>query len=252
MALPVRRFIVLGAGGHGRVVADLVRTLGYEVGGYADAEVALVGTPVDAAGANVLLTQSELFACARGERPWPKGASAIALGIGDNAARAHARSVLTNALTSALTSTLLPALVHPRAWVSGSAHLGTGVIVLAGAVINTGARVGDGAIVNSRATVEHDCVLGPDVHVSPGATLCGSVAVGEGSWIGAGAVIIPGRRLARRCIVGAGAVVIRDVASDATVVGNPARPLARATRHWETALALTPEPAYQAARGIRP
>ena len=244
MGLPVRRFIVLGAGGHGRVVADLVRTLGYDVVGYADADVARVGTPADAAGAEVVLTQTELLACTRGERPWPCGASAIALGIGNNAARARARR--------AIDRTRLPALVHPRAWVSGTVRLGTGVVVLAGAVINTDARIGDGSIVNSRATIEHDCVLGADVHVSPGATLCGSVAVGERSWIGAGAVIIPGLRVARRSTVGAGAVVIRDVVSDATVVGNPARALSRTARPRETALVITPEPAYAASRGARP
>jgi len=244
MGPPIRRFIVLGAGGHGRVVADLVRTLGYDVVGYADADVGRMGTVADATGARVILTQTELVACGRGERPWPRGASAIALGIGDNGARARARRTLAH--------DSLPALLHPRAWVSGAARLRAGVVVLAGAVVNTGVRIGDGAIVNSHATVEHDCLLGSDVHVSPGATVCGSVTIGDESWIGAGAVIIPGRHLAKRCVVGAGAVVIRDVAIDATVVGNPAHPLTRVTRHRDAALVITSEPAYAAAGGVRP
>ncbi|HEY0970449.1 MAG TPA: acetyltransferase [Gemmatimonadales bacterium] len=217
-----RRVIVVGAGGHGRVVADLARTLGLTVVGYADADERRLGAVVDSAGAAVLLTQAELVACARGEREWPCGVDTVALGVGDNLARAR--------LLAGLGTGAVATLVHPSAWVSGTATVGNGSVVLAGAVVNTDARLGNGTIVNSRATIEHDCVLEDGAHVSPGATLCGAVRVGAGSWIGAGAVIIPGRRVGAGCVVGAGAVVIRDVPDGATVAGNPARHITRSPR----------------------
>jgi sugar O-acyltransferase (sialic acid O-acetyltransferase NeuD family) len=222
VAPPVRRFVVLGGGGHGRVVADLVRALGHEVVGYADADRGKLGLRVDAAGGRVVMTQDELLACAAGRMPWALDVDAVALGIGDNSARDRVRALLPSAL--------LPPLVHPTAWVSPSASLGSGTVVLPGAVVHTQARVGEAVVVNSRAVVEHDCDLADAVHVSPGAVLCGGVVVGTRSWVAAGAVIVPLRRIGRDSVVGAGAVVVRDVADEVTVVGNPARELAAASR----------------------
>ena len=217
MAPRASRFIVLGAGGHGRVVADLVRCIGHEVVGYADADVRKLGAAADGTDARVVLSQAELLACLRGDRAWRFSVEAVALGIGDNATRAD--------LLEAIGAAMLPPLVHPRAWAAATARLGAGCVVLAGAVINTDATLADGVIVNSRATVEHDCVVGRAAHISPGATLCGGVRVGDGSWVGAGAVVIPGVVVGAGSMVGAGAVVIRDVPGGATVAGNPARPI---------------------------
>ena len=224
MAPRASRFVVVGAGGHGRVVADLVRALGHELAGYADADARKLGLVVDGTGARVVLSQVELLSCIHGAGSWPCAVDAIALGIGDNAIRAS--------LLDQLGAAMLPPLVHPGAWVSPSARVGSGCVVLAGAVINSGAVLAGGVIVNSRVTVEHDCVIGRAAHLSPGATLCGGVRVGDGSWVGAGAVIIPGRGVGTASVVGAGAVVIRDVPDGETVVGNPARPIPRlAARH---------------------
>lgn len=217
MAPSGRRFVVAGAGGHGRVVADLVRSLGHVVVGYADADTEKVGACVDAAGAAVILGQDALLACARGDARWPVPVDAIALGLGRNDARQKVARYVPERL--------LPALVHPTAYVSETATLGAGSVVLPRAVVHTDARVGAAVIVNSGAVIEHDCVLDAAVHVSPGAILCGGVTVGERSWIGAGAVIIPLRKIGCSSMVGAGAVVLRDVSDGATVVGNPASPL---------------------------
>lgn len=209
------RVLVVGAGGHGRVVADLVRALGHDVVGYADADEAKLGQPVDAAGGSVVLTQDALVACVEGGAAWPVPVDAIALGVGDNGARARVLALLARGA--------LPPLVHPTAWVSASAHLGRGAVVLPGAVVHTQAEVGAGAIVNTRAVVEHDCRVGTAAHLSPGAILCGGVTVGDRSWVAAGAVVIPLCRVGADSIVGAGAVVIRDVPDGVTAVGNPAR-----------------------------
>ena len=217
MARPGSRFVVAGAGGHGRVVADLVRSLGHEVVAYSDANREKLGSVVDAAGAAVRITQERLVACARGLEPWPFRVDAVALGIGDNAARV--------ALFGLLGPEMLPPLVHPHAWVSGFACIGAGAVVLGGVVVNNGAKLGEASITNSSAVVEHDCVLGRGAHLSPGAVLCGGVHVGGNSWIGARAVVIPGVSIGTDCMVGAGGVVLRDVPDGVTVVGNPARPV---------------------------
>jgi sugar O-acyltransferase (sialic acid O-acetyltransferase NeuD family) len=211
--------LVLGAGGHARVVAGLVRALGIQVVAYADLDTSKLGAAVDGEGATVALTEAAVMECVRGDRSWPCAVKAVALGIGDNGARAR--------LFHELGAMSAPPLVHPHGWVSPTARIEAGSVVLAGAVINVDAAIGEAVIVNTGATIEHDCVLARGVHVSPGATLCGAVRVGERSWIGAGAVIIPGCVIGADCIVGAGAVVIRDVGDGCTVVGNPAHLISR-------------------------
>jgi sugar O-acyltransferase (sialic acid O-acetyltransferase NeuD family) len=198
-------------------VADLISVLGHETVGFADADEGKLGTAVGRSGATVLLTESTLVSCVRGEAAWPVDVEAIALGMGDNASRKRLLAVLDDKM--------MPPLVHPRTAIGTGVTIGAGSVVLAGAVINVGASIGRGVIVNSGAIVEHDCVLADAVHASPGAILCGTVSVGTCSWVAAGAVIIPGRAIGDHCVVGAGAIVIDDVADGTTVVGNPARPM---------------------------
>lgn len=205
--------LVWGSGGHGRVVADLVRVCGYRLAGYVDADPARVGQAVETGG-RVVVSEADFLAAVQGARAWG-GAAGVALGIGDGAARAAA--------LRSIPGLAAPALVHPSAVVSPSARLGRGTVVLPLAVVHVAAVLGDAVIVNSGAIVEHDCVLDEGVHVSPGASLAGAVRVGAGSWIGAGAVVIQGVKVGRGATVGAGTVVIRDVPDGVTVVGNPAR-----------------------------
>jgi sugar O-acyltransferase (sialic acid O-acetyltransferase NeuD family) len=201
------KWLVWGKGGHGRVVADLVRSLGGEVAGFVDAHPE---------GSNCV-SETELLGALSAGTTLPLSASRIALGIGDNAARLAAwRNVDRDASI---------ALVHSQAWISSSARIAAGTVVLPRVVVHTDAVIGEAVILNSGCIVEHDCVIADGAHVSPGAILTGNVAVGECSWIGAGAVVLPGVRIGARCVVGAGAVVTRDVEDAMTVVGNPARPL---------------------------
>ena len=117
----------------------------------------------------------------------------------------------------------LPVLVHPAAWVSPSAQIGPASVIFAQAVVQANAHIGTGAILNTGCSVDHDAQLADGVHVCPGAHLAGSVCVGSCSWIGIGASVAQQVRIGSDVIVGAGAAVVRDLADGVTVVGVPAR-----------------------------
>lgn len=215
MAPTASAFLVAGGGGHGKVVADLLRALGHRIAGYSDADPHKLGALAEPGGATVVLGERELLDHVAAHATYPAGIDALALGIGNN--------ILRERFFRRFGALPVPALVHPSAVVSPSARLGRGTVALAGVVVNADARVGDAVILNSGCVVEHDCVVESGAHVSPGAVLAGGVRVGERAWIGASAIVIPGVQIGRDAVLGAGAVVIRDVPAGVTVVGNPAR-----------------------------
>lgn len=205
--------LVFGAGGHGKVVADVAQCVGFEVVGFID----------DAAGHRGrriwdLQVMSLEDAVSLQER-WP--GVCVGLGVGDNAARERCAARAEEADFPIAT------LVHPRATVARKARLGQGTVVMSGASINPDAVLGAGCIINTGAVVEHDCRLGAYVHLSPNAALGGAVVVGDRSHLGLGAVALPGVRIGADVRVGAAAAVIANIADGATAVGVPARPLAR-------------------------
>lgn len=122
----------------------------------------------------------------------------------------------------------LPVVFHPTAWVSPSSQLGVGSVVFAQAAIQAQAVIGSGAIVNTCCSVDHDAQLGDGVHICPGARLAGEVHVGNRSWIGIGASVIQQIRIGADVTVGAGAAVVRDLPDGVTAVGVPARVLSTA------------------------
>ncbi|MBW8269112.1 NeuD/PglB/VioB family sugar acetyltransferase [Caldovatus aquaticus] len=209
--------MILGAGGHGKAVLDLLLALdqaGPEriaVVGLVDAAVrppaAVLGLPV--------LGDEEVLPALRAE-----GVTEAAPAIGDNAARAAAGARL-EALGFAL-----PALVHPAAVVGRGVALGAGAVVMARAVIGPEARIGALALINTGAVVEHDCAVGEAAHVAPGAVLTGGARIGARAFVGAGAVLRPGVRVGAQAVIGAGAAVVEDVPPGARVAGVPARPIA--------------------------
>ena len=114
-------------------------------------------------------------------------------------------------------------LVHPFSSVSESAFVGSGTVVMSGAVINADARVGDGGIVNTGSSIDHDCEIGDYCHVAVGAHVCGTVSIGSCTWIGAGVVISNNLSVCSDCMIGDGAVVVKDINVPGTYVGVPAK-----------------------------
>ena len=209
--------VIVGAGGHGKVVLDILRAGGAcRVVGFVDADPRLHGTTVG--GLPVLGGVHQLARLAAAHR-----LAAAVIAIGDNRARAgYAPAVDAAGLR-------LANAVHPSAVVAESAVLGRNVVVCAGAVVCAEAVLGDHVIVNTAAVVDHECEVAGGVHVCPGARLAGRVRVGENAVVGLGANVIQCLRLGAGSVVGAGAVVLRDVPAGATVVGVPARVVKVAT-----------------------
>lgn len=196
--------VVVGAGGHGKVVCDVLRTMGEKVGGFCDDR--------KSRGERVL------YLPVLGDTEWLEAnPTRIALGIGDNARRKAVAERLEAAGCTLVTA------VHAAATVAPSATLEPGTVVMARAVVNPDATVGRGAIVNTGAIVEHDCFVGSYAHLSPASALGGGARVGELTHIGLGAVVLPLVHLGERSIVGAGSVVNRNIPSDVVARGVPAR-----------------------------
>ncbi len=209
--MPEQAILILGAGGHGRVLASALQLGGYRVIGFLDAAESTWGSRC-----------LDLPVFGNDERlaDFPPGQVQLANGIGSVGLPALRRRIFGAQRARGYN---FPSVIHPRAIVSPDVELGHGVQVMAGAVIQTGARIGDNVIVNTGAIVDHDCVIGAHCHVAPGAVLSGGVSVGDDSHIGTGAVIIQGIQLGEQCVVGAGAVVIRNHAAASRLVGVPAK-----------------------------
>jgi sugar O-acyltransferase (sialic acid O-acetyltransferase NeuD family) len=201
----VKQLLIIGAGGHGRVVADIAKLSGqYQRIVFADdAEIKESGGyPVvcKTADAVHLLIDYE-----------------VVVAIGNSQMRKRILKYLEAC------SGHLVVLVHPSAVVASDVALGAGSVVMANAVINCGSKIGKGVIVNTAATIDHDNQIGDFVHISPGAHLAGTVAIGDGTWIGIGASISNNLHICGGCTVGAGSVVIRDISEVGTYVGVPAK-----------------------------
>ena len=204
--------VIIGAGGHGRVMADVVRCQGgCEVAGFLDDALELQGTTspvgVPIIGRTAL---DDIAGC---------GAGSFIVAIGSNRIRAM---LFERCLDAGLTPWLA---VHPSAVIAQSAEIDDGTQVVAQVVVNPGARVGRNVILNTACTIDHDCTVADHAFIAPGVNLGGEVTVGERAFVGIGASVLPGITIGAGATVGGGAVVIADVPPAATVVGVPARPI---------------------------
>jgi len=205
------KILILGAGGHAQVVADIFfqqkkEEPNLEVLGYLDDAPELVG--------RTILHLPVLGALDRLPQIAHDG---IIVAIGANQIRARIFSSLREKGEHFVNA------IHPTATIAPDVHMGVGVMICAGVVVNTGTEIGDNVILNTQASVDHHNRIASHVHIAPGVRLGGNVTVGVGGMVGIGASIIPGCMVGDCAIVGAGAAVIHDIPPGATAVGVPAR-----------------------------
>lgn len=209
--MPNFSLLVLGAGGHGQVVASALLQAGRQVIGFLDADRALWGT------SRIDLPVIGDDACLQNFSP---DNVRLVNGIGSTLLPQLRRSIFEYQKAKGF---VFESVIHPYACISPGVELSEGVQIMAGAVIQVGARIGSNVIVNTGAIIDHDCVIGSHTHVAPGVILSGGVTIGCNCHIGAGAVMIQALELGDNSVVGAGAVVIRTHAPSSRLVGVPAK-----------------------------
>lgn len=203
-------FIIVGGGGHARVVSSTLRRLDNSILGFTDPdEEATLGDEIDHLGGDDILTEKS-----------PSDV-VLTMGIGSVLDTGHRADIFTEQVENGFQ---FPPLVHSNAFVATEATVEAGAQVMAGAVIQPSTSIRENVIVNTNATVDHDCDIGAHSHIAPGATVSGEVSLDGRVHVGTGASIIQGVQIGRNSVVGAGAVVIEDVPPETVVVGIPAHP----------------------------
>jgi len=210
----VKPLILFGAGGHGGVVLDALLLCGKEVVGVCDPALDLAKTGS---------TELPVLDAGRLAETHPADRFGIANGVGFMPGQTTRKTLFENMRDRGYA---FVGVCHPSAIIAGSARLGDGVQVMAGAVIQNDCDIGANTIVNTGAQLDHGCVVGRLSHICPGAILSGDVAVGAGTFVGAGAVVVNGVRIGDGAVIGAGSVVTRDVSNQGRVVTPLTRDLA--------------------------
>lgn len=183
-----------GAGGHAKVIMDILRAEGKCIEALIDDNKDLKEVM------GVKVVNGEL-----------DNISPLIISIGNN----RTRKLITEKVKAEFGMA-----IHPSAIISDSAVIEAGTVVMQGAIVQACAHIGKHCIINTGASVDHECIIEDFVHISPHSTLCGNVHVGEGAWIGAGTTIIPGVKIGKWSVVGAGSVVTKDIPDGVLAVGN--------------------------------
>lgn len=204
-----RSIIILGGGGHARVVIDALRSAGQRILGVIDPKPEVAESLPD----GIPLLGPDL-AAARPDHVL------LALGVGstDVGTKNPRPSLYESSKSAGFT---FVSFQHPSAILAGNAKFGEGAQIMAGAVLQTGVRLGVNCIINTRASLDHDCQIGDHAHIAPGAVLSGGVIIGDGCHIGTGAIVIHNIRIGAGAMISAGAVITRDVLPGARVKPGP-------------------------------
>ncbi|MEO6218783.1 MAG: acetyltransferase [Ginsengibacter sp.] len=188
-----------GAGGHAKVIADILERCGQPIGGFFDQDNSK----------KIWNYPGYLF-----PGPFDFLDDELIISIGDNTIR---KKIAEGNNAKYFTA------IHPGSIISSHSFIGKGSVVMGGVLINADTAIGNHCIINTNSSIDHDCSIDNFVHISPNATLCGGISVGEGVHIGAGAIILPGKKIGNNSIIGAGSVVNIDVCDNVVAVGNPVR-----------------------------
>lgn len=202
------KIVLVGTGGHAKVVADIIRLEGkYEIVGCTTNEAEL-----DVFEGIEVLGTDEKFSSFLNQ-----GIHKVFVALGDNALRKSVTEKAEKAGLQAVT------VMHPSVQIGNGVKVGAGTCLMAGAIINPHAVIGRGVIVNTNVSIDHDCTVGDWAHVAPGSNLAGSVDIGEGTFLGVGTMIIPGIAVGKWAVLGAGSVVVKDIPNNMKAYGVPAR-----------------------------
>ena len=205
-----KNVIVIGAGGHARVIADIIKKSGDKIVGFLDDNADMQGNTIFD-GKIVLGDTSE-------ESVKKYSDCYFIIGIGSN----RVRKIISEKYSNLKWYTA----IHPNAIIGTDVFVGDGTVIMAGVVINTGTSIGKHCIINTCSSLDHDNILEDYVHISPGSHLAGTVKISEGTWICAGVTVINNITIAKNNIIGAGATVIKSIEEDnLTYVGVPAKKL---------------------------
>ena len=197
----MNRLIIIGASGHGKVVADIARLSGY-------IDIVFLDNDPDIKECNnyPILGPDTMTTELEGD---------LFVAIGNAVARKK--------LMERDSYRHFPVLIHPNAVIAEEVEIGLGTVIMAGTVINPGVKIGMGCIVNTSSSIDHDCIIGDYCHISVGTHLCGTVAMGNMNWVGAGTIVSNNVSICNDCIFGAGTVVIKNIEKAGTYVGVPAK-----------------------------
>ena len=208
-----KEVFIIGAGGHAKVIANVINKSGDIVKGFLDDNIEIETVIIKEKKYKVIGTFEDIVHL---QLKYPN--SEFIIGIGNNELRkkiAEKYDEILNFYTA----------IDPNSQIALDVEIGKGSVILANACINTSAKIGKHCIINTAAIIEHDNILEDYVHVSPNATLSGTVNVGKMTHIGSGAVIRNNINICNNCIIGAGAVVVKDIEEPVVYAGVPARKL---------------------------
>lgn len=195
-----KEVVIIGMGGHGKVIADIIKASGDIVAGFLDdgifkeSKYSFLGTVDD------YIKYTDKY---------------FIIAIGNNKIRKE--------IADKLKDVKYYTAIHPFSFISEASAIEEGTVIMPGCVINCDAKIGKHCIINSNSTVEHDCAIGDFSHISPGAVLCGTVKLGDNVWIGANSVVKNNTSLCDNVQIGAGGVVVKNISEEGTYVGIPCK-----------------------------